>query len=654
MDTSTLLKQFTEAAPISAGIFRMGIAGFLLLYTWVLQRHYELPFGKGLFMVPVVLVVRDFLSIFIHGFPPLFLMTDGVIVILYTFLLLHYNLDKKAVVTFASFSGGSLLVLSGMYIALPGVFLAYVALAVFAVAMSIWFGALLFSISIYNTPNAEFVVKNRMNFLTLFIVTRVFTLFDPSVSSPFTLYFVITLNYVPYIFIVLKYHLFFHSQSLERDLFINTYIDSLFDFMRTIGTAMTERIEVKNVLKYVVQTMMRFSKADAGLVMLRDAHDGTLKVEIMEDYFPPPFPVPAIVKAKLQGVQRLFESAHIKPGETILGKIAVENAARYVRKVSDEPLMDANAKDDTLFISSFIGVPLIVNKEVFGVAAIIRRKKDSFFADLDYERAKIFVEYASLTLDSLYNYSQLLEKQEIEREVNIAASIQKKLLPGRMPKAIQSMVAAFSKPAKGVSGDYYDIIPLTRAGKFALVVCDVAGKGVPASMIMVMIRTIVHLIAGSAKDAGLVTSWINRGIAGSIDIERFATLSYMNYDPVTKMLEYSNAGHHPALHYRKNTDDLARIDSPGLPVGLERETAYSNVRMKLHTGDVIMLYTDGIIEALNNRGEQYEEERLQAVFKKHLDESPKEILDAINEDLNQFVGNAKQHDDMTMIIFKAL
>jgi sigma-B regulation protein RsbU (phosphoserine phosphatase) len=373
----------------------------------------------------------------------------------------------------------------------------------------------------------------------------------------------------------------------------------------------------------------------------------------MDEYFPPPFEVPAMVKTKLQGVQKLFESTAIPLGETVLGKIAAENKGYYCRKVIDDPLLASNAKDDTLFISSFIGVPLIVNKEVFGVAAIIRRKKDAFFTELDYDRSKIFVEYASLTLDSLYSYSQLLEKQEIEREVSIAASIQKKLLPGRMPKQIQAMVAAFTKPAKGVSGDYYDIIPLTRAGKFALVICDVAGKGVPASMIMVMIRTIVHLIAGSAKNAGLVTTWINRGISGAIDVERFATLSYMMYDPTSKTLEYSNAGHNPAVLYRQKTGQLDRIDSPGLPVGLERDSVYTNVRQQLAPGDVLMLYTDGIIESLSASGEQYEEERLQSVFKAHIHESAKQILDAIMDDVNRFVGNGKQHDDMTLIIFKA-
>jgi len=168
-----------------------------------------------------------------------------------------------------------------------------------------------------------------------------------------------------------------------------------------------------------------------------------------------------------------------------------------------------------------------------------------------------------------------------------------------------------------------------------------------------MIRTIVHLIAGSVKDAGMVVNWINRGIAGAIDIERFATLSYVVYDPTSHTLEYSNAGHHPAWHHRVKTGEITRIDSPGLPVGLERDTNYQRVRIKLESEDVIMFYTDGIIESLNPQGEQYEEERLKTVFKDNLHKKPKEILDSINEDIDRFVSGGKQHDDMTLIVFKA-
>jgi len=631
---------------------RLAIALFLLVYTYNLKKYYILPFSNGMLAIPLILIGRDILSLFVNLLP-VYILSDAAILIMYVMLLESYNTEKRAIQVFTIVTVAVNVVILTLQILTGFPVVLTVLSLLFSMATVIWFSSLLTAVSYYNSANADFIVNNRAIMMVMFIVARFFALVNWNVASDFSQYIMIPLGMLPYLYFVIQYHLHLHALSKEREQFTSDYINSLFDFMRTIGSAMTERIEVKTVLTYVIKNLVQFSGADAGVVLLRDAHSNTLKLEIADGYFPPPFEVPPVVMSKLQGVEKMFESTHIKLGETILGKCAADNRAVYVRKVVDEPLMAVNSLDNTLFISSFMCIPLLVNKDVFGVLAICLRKKDYLFTELDFERAKVFAEYASITLDSLHSYAQLLEKQEIEREVSIAATIQKKLLPGKMPKAIQNMVAAYSKPAKGVSGDYYDIIPLTRAGKFALVICDVAGKGVPASLIMVMIRTIVHLIAGSTKDTSLVVKWINRGIAGSIDIERFATLSYMVYDPVSKILEYTNAAHHPAMHYKSRTKQIERIDSTGLPVGLERDAPYQQVRIKLEEDDVILVYTDGIIESLNTKGEQYEEERLKEVFLSHITKTPKVILDAINTDVDGFVGSAKQHDDMTFIVFKA-
>jgi sigma-B regulation protein RsbU (phosphoserine phosphatase) len=637
----------------SPEFFRMTIASILFCYTFILRKHYPLPFKNGLLAVPIILFGREVVALFINS-PPVYLLSDVSIVVLYAFFLPNYNVKRLNVIILAAISAVSLTITTMLYVLFPDTSSPVFFSNILIIGILIYFAVLMQSISMNNAPNAIFIIKNRGKLFMTLLITRIVILFSGNdMRVPIIQDLILPLSYIPYFFLIVQFHLQFHAQSNERENFANQYLNSLFDFMRTIGSAMTERIEVKSVLNYVIKNLVKFSGAEAGVVLLRDGNDNSLKLEIMDGFFPPPFPIPQIVKSKLLGVQRMFESTPIKMGETVFGVVAAENRSIHIRNTLDSPLMEANVKDDTLFINTIIAIPLIVNKEVFGVVAICGRRKHIYFSELDFERAKIFAEFASLTLDSLYSYAQLLEKQEIEREVSIAATIQKKLLPGRMPKAIQSMVAAYSKPAKGVSGDYYDIIPLTKAGKFALVICDVAGKGVPASLIMVMIRTIVHLIAGSVKDAGMVVNWINRGIAGAIDIERFATLSYVVYDPTSHTLEYSNAGHHPAWHHRVKTGEITRIDSPGLPVGLERDTNYQRVRIKLESEDVIMFYTDGIIESLNPQGEQYEEERLKTVFKDNLHKKPKEILDSINEDIDRFVSGGKQHDDMTLIVFKA-
>jgi sigma-B regulation protein RsbU (phosphoserine phosphatase) len=472
-------------------------------------------------------------------------------------------------------------------------------------------------------------------------------------SSVFAQWMVYPTQSLPFFVLMYAYLRYFNQRHKEREEFNITYTNSLFDFMKTIGSAMTERIEVKAVINYAIKTITRTIQADAGVVYLRDPEENALKVGAYEGHFPPLFEIPTIVKTKITGIQKYFESTPVAMGQTVIGEVAESRKPLFIRMAWEDERMALNTKDEAVLISSIIVAPLIVNKEIFGVVSIIRRNRTKVFTDDDYDRAKIFIEYASITLDSLYSYAQLLEKQEIEREVNIAATIQKKLLPGRLPPTLANLVSAYSIPAKGVSGDYYDIIPLTKEGKFAVVICDVAGKGVPASLIMVMIRTIVHTVGGSKKSAADIVRLINRGIAGRVDIERFATLSYMTFDPVNGELQYSNAGHHPLMVYRTATNSIEKIDTPGLPIGLERDTEYQLITAKLESGDTIIAYTDGIIEAMDYRGEQYEEERLQEAIFESVFNSPKEMVSHIRKSVETFVGQAKQHDDMTLIVLKA-
>lgn len=643
---------FVSSFFTSAAWMRIVMDAFLLVPFLLTTQRFVVPFAKGLRLIPVILLGRDFLS-FLVLHPFVFLVSDAALAIILFFWVASYNVKLINPYIPSLVTGLGTIILSIVHFSSGNSSVITVISQLFMLGMHLWVGLLMFRFSIYNSTNTEFLMDNRLLFTVFLVVSRFLIALEPSVRSPISQYVLYTFYLIPFFYLIVSYILFFNKKFEERESYNVSYINSLFDFLRTISNAMTEKIEVKNILAYIVKSVTQYITADAGAVLLKDTSEGTLNLAAVEGYFPPPFEVPAIVKTKLTGVQKFFENTPINLGETVFGEAAQKNIPIFIRKSFEDPRMKANTKDDTLIISSIIVIPVVVNKEVFGVIGLIRRKKDALFNETEFERARVFVEYASLTLDSLSNYAQLLEKQEIEREVNIAASIQKKLLPSRIPKVISGMVHAYSRPAKGVSGDYYDIIPLSATGKFAMVICDVAGKGVPASLIMVMIRTIIHTIGGARKNAAEVMGWINRGIAGSIDIERFATMSYLTYNPQDHLIEYSNAGHHPLMLYRQASDIIERVDSPGLPIGLERDSQYTLVRLNIEPGDIILAYTDGIIEAMNYRGEQYEEERLKTVFKENRHKSAKDIIDAIREAVDTFVGQAKQHDDMTLIVLKA-
>jgi len=242
----------------------------------------------------------------------------------------------------------------------------------------------------------------------------------------------------------------------------------------------------------------------------------------------------------------------------------------------------------------------------------------------------------------------------MEREVEIAGGIQRNLFPRELPRNSNIVISAETIPARGVSGDYYDIIELPNDVRIGCLVCDVAGKGIPASLVMVMIRTIVHLIADRSLDAKDFVSFINRGVAGNVGIERFATLSFLLMNPETGEAQYCNAAHHPLLIFRKSSADFEQIDSEGVPIGIDAGWEYPQTTFSLYEGDLMVLYTDGITEAMNIHDEQFGFTRLKEVIALHAEHGPDEVKESIFKSIDKFVGSASQHDDETLIVLRKM
>jgi sigma-B regulation protein RsbU (phosphoserine phosphatase) len=451
---------------------------------------------------------------------------------------------------------------------------------------------------------------------------------------------------------ILHYYNLLSDRDREDEVdFIEKDLESVFDFMKEVSKAMAEKVGMDKVLEHIITSTVKTTSADAGAILMIDEYEDILKVRAVSGFFPPLYSVPDIVKTAISRLEAYFKSTPIRLGETIFGECQKAGQPIFIRNSLDDQRLKNNTKNDTLYVNCAILIPLIVQTRVLGVLAVLNRDRNKFFTDNDYTHLTTFGEYAALTIDFVNTYMQLLEKKEIEREIGIAADIQQKLLPKKLPKIKNAVLEAYSVPAKGVSGDYYDAFQL-KGGKLALVICDVAGKGVPAALVMVMIRSILHLIASSDREVQTMLTWVNRGISGEIDIDHYATMSILTYDQNTSEIVYSNAAHHPLLIFRHATKQVETLDTEGLPIGIEKSTAYTQKKIKLDPGDLIILYTDGIIEAMNAKGEQYSTERFQNLIRDNAGLTPKELLDVLKEDLDGFVKNAKQHDDQTLLLMK--
>ncbi|MBN1699666.1 MAG: SpoIIE family protein phosphatase [Spirochaetales bacterium] len=583
------------------------------------------------------------------------LVSDSIILLLYLFWLRHYTGKRGydiSIIVFNIASIAIVLINVIFFQFLPTYFrIIYIAIIV---ATSIYLDVQLFAVSQYNTENPDIilVVKNMLIFYPLLNATVIYSGIIP-VSDEGVVFqsIILALFILVHLYVISKYNFLF-DRELEQELkFISDDLESLFEFMRELGGAIAEKVGQDKVLSYVIESTVKTTAADAGAILLIDDYDDILMVKAVSGFFPPLYAVPNVVKTTINRLETYFKSTPIRLGETIFGEVAKTGQPTLIKSSFEDPRLKHNVLNDTLFVSSVILIPLVIERRVLGVLAVLNRERGKAFTENDFEHLKTFGEYAALTIDFIKKSMELQEKKEIEREITIAADIQKTLLPKKLPKLKSAVLEVFSKPAKGVSGDYYDIINL-KSNKLALVICDVAGKGVPAAMVMVMIRSILHLITRSDREVHTILTWVNKGISGEIDIDHYATMSILTYDQASKELNYSNAAHHPLLIYRNGTKKIDTLDTEGLPIGIEPSTRYGQKRVKLKSGDIIILYTDGIIEAMNAKGEQYSSEKFIDLILKNSQKTPKELVEVIKADIEAFVGNKKQHDDQTLILMK--
>lgn len=631
---------------------RLVISLFLWAYYLRMITRYRIPHGGTLSLIPVILFVRDLLE-FAFSLTSVLFISDILILLIYLSWAYHYFPNRIGIVFSYLVGIGAVIFCTVLPVLRPEWQWPDFFFHALITGGFLYWVSQLFQVSANNTEEAGFIVENRTSFYTFVVGARILVfaagLSTNTIGVGYAL--LLSMSYVFHIHFLYRYQVHFDALEDSSRRSTNEYIRQIFNFLQTIGSAMKERSEIERVLDLSVKSIVENTSASSGAIFLIDEYDDVLTLKARQGYFPPPFPVPKAVRNKIGGVEKYLESAKIKLGETIFGEVAQSGESRYIRSVAEDPRMEQNSRRDELSMSSIIVIPFIVLQRVFGVLGLVKRDEGDFFSENDFDRAKLFADYVSLILENLFTYIELLEKQEIEREVGIAADIQTKLLPKLLPRIKNAGVSAYSVPARGVSGDYYDIIPL-REGKFAMVICDVAGKGVPASLVMVMIRTIIHLIASSSRSTAQIVSWINKGIAGKIDIDRFATLSFFTFDPATGALQYSNAAHHPAMIYRAATGSIEQLDTDGLPIGIEREARYGQRETRLANGDIIMMYTDGVVEAMDSRGRQYEDERLKSIFVDNASLGAEDLVKVIRTDIDAFAENAKQHDDQTLMLMK--
>jgi serine phosphatase RsbU (regulator of sigma subunit) len=248
-------------------------------------------------------------------------------------------------------------------------------------------------------------------------------------------------------------------------------------------------------------------------------------------------------------------------------------------------------------------------------------------------------------------YRRTLEQQRAEQELAVAAEIQASFMPRRAPTVPGWEIKAVIDSARDTSGDFLDLIPLPE-GRWGLVIADVSGKGLPAALYMALSRTLIRTFAFRYEDEPeVVLSAANYRILEDTDDDLFVTAFYGVLDPGTGTLAYASAGHHAPYLVRASGEALP-LEATGAPLGLLPAATWDRDTVELTPGDALILYTDGVTDAENERGEFFGEERLASVARAKVGDSALEIRRAIFDSVVEFAGRAERSDDITILVVK--
>ena len=245
------------------------------------------------------------------------------------------------------------------------------------------------------------------------------------------------------------------------------------------------------------------------------------------------------------------------------------------------------------------------------------------------------------------------EKERFTRELEIAHGIQDSFLPDSIPEIPGIEIAVFATPALEVGGDFYDFIPVDEDA-WGLVIADVSGKGVPAALFMALSRTLIRVSASRRRDpAGAITE-ANELICRDSKTSMFVTLFYLVISSKEREITYVNAGHNPPLLLNRNTPGtVTLLKADGIALGIIDDINLQSVSISLKEGDLVVLYTDGITEAMNSEGEEFGMERLSDVLNTYRDSSAIEIIEGIKRAISEFAGDTPQSDDITLILIRS-
>ncbi|MBC6423754.1 MAG: PP2C family protein-serine/threonine phosphatase [Hormoscilla sp. SP12CHS1] len=418
------------------------------------------------------------------------------------------------------------------------------------------------------------------------------------------------------------------------------------DLLISLGFALRSFNNLNQFLELIPLIASRVTDADGGALVLFKPN-GQLRLDQMHCHD----------TVQCQDIRKALETVNrqFTPRD---GDESVDTS--QISAVLDREVSHYLGHDTQLF-----GTAILAKKTERGRLYILSRNRGYTWTETHQKLVRLVADQTAVAIENDELSAELRKKERLSRELEIGAEIQLQLLPHECPKIQGVELAARCQTANRVGGDYYDFIPVSHdptycgdneSGCWSVTIADVMGKGVPAGLIMTMLRGMLRAEVLNGHSPAQILQHLNHAMYADLEkSNRFVTLFYSEYNPQTRILSYSNAAHNPPFLWHAATQTIQRLDTMGMLIGLDVDSEYDDAQTSLEQGDTIIYYTDGFTDAPNQKGDRFDEDNLIAAFQEACQEysDPEAILDYLFDRVDDFIGPGNDnYDDMTLVVMR--
>ncbi len=432
----------------------------------------------------------------------------------------------------------------------------------------------------------------------------------------------------------------------------------VFDFLHGLGEAFSGTIRPQELHRLIVEGATRILDAHGGALYMTDRTGGKLTPAFISKGCPPLVDVPPNILQQAAATPIALESYlrlhSVTPGEGLIGRVWQTGQSLCLNDLSEVPEL-VKLRGSAFGTASVMAAALSYGKQDLGVLAVANGSLGAPFSQADFVVFKSISEQSAFALYNAIIYSMANEKKRLDHDLEIARDIQRILLPAEAPTVNGFQISGISVPARQVSGDYFDYIQVDDE-RLGVAIADVSGKGVPASLIMAICRSVLRAEAARNPSPADVLRKVNRQLYPDIKEDMFISMAYLILDHQHDGVTLARAGHDAPLLYKGHSQTVTPVKSPGMVVGIDSGNVFDRLTVDfavpLERDDCLVLYTDGVTEALNADGDEFGLDRMIQSVRASATDGAQTIVKSIIEEVRNFTGSVPQNDDITLIAIR--